>query len=96
MPCSENISFSSEMLALLWPGGRHQTKIIFKLKSPTTRWSIPSSMKISVAHISHGRYDKNAFKTTTVQINNFNCTVYCSLLYQQTVLISWKFEVLHV
>ena len=32
MPCSENISFSGEMtlLALLWPGGRHRTKIIFE------------------------------------------------------------------
>ena len=42
------------LLALLWPGGRHQTKIIFEEKSPTTRWSIPSSMKMSVAHICHG------------------------------------------
>ena len=32
MPCSENISFSSEvtLLALLWPGGRHHMKIIFE------------------------------------------------------------------
>ena len=57
MPCSENISFSSEttLLALLWPGGRCWMKIIFEQKSPTTRWSIPSRVKISVAHICHGR-----------------------------------------